>query len=96
MAVVNALDLPKDSPFRDPKQIPLLEPLLPLLVQTSASIEEEDSPSMKELVEEIDSHTKVIDLDNSITLGATEGQELTALLLNPSPLGGHRYCYHFP
>ena len=52
-AAVNALGLPKDSPFKDPKQIPYPEPPPPPLVQDLAQNEKEDSLSMSELVKEI-------------------------------------------
>ena len=41
---------------------------------------------MRELVEEIHSHTKVINLDNPTTRDAAKGQEQPASLHNPSPL----------
>lgn len=63
MATMNALGLPEDSPFKDLKQIPLLEPSHPPPVQNSGQNEEENSLSMREFVEEIDSYTEVIDLD---------------------------------
>lgn len=62
MAAVNALGIPKDSPFRDPKQIPYPEPPLPP-VQDLTRVEEEESQSRRALVEEIDSHIEVIELD---------------------------------
>lgn len=96
ISTVNALDLPNDSPIRDPEQIPLPEPFPPSPMQTSAPNEEEDNLSMRELVEEIDSHTKVINLDIPTTLGASEGQEPPASLLNPNP-PDDRICYcYFP
>ena len=85
MATVNALDLLEDSPFRDSKQIPLPKPPLPPPVQTSTPNEKEDSLNMRELMEEIDSHTEVIDLDNSTNLVAFKGQKPPASLPNPSP-----------
>lgn len=46
-------------------------------------VEEEDIPSMQELVEQVESHTKVIDLDNSIPLNTPEGMEIAKNLLSP-------------
>ena len=86
MATVNALGLPKDSPFKDLNQIPLHEHLRPPPTYTLTLNEEEDSLSMRELVEEIDSYTEVINLDIPTNSGATEGQEPPAPLLNPDPL----------
>lgn len=52
MAVVNAFNLPFTSPFRDTNQVPLPEdPEVEVQVVESPMLEEEDSPSMWELVE---------------------------------------------
>ena len=51
-----------DSQLRNFEQIPFPEP--PPLVQNPIGIEEEeDTPSMKELVQEIDSHMELVDLE---------------------------------
>ena len=67
MAVVDAFNLPKTSPFKDPAQIPLPNnPPIQVSIEKQ-SIEEgdrgmrEDSPSMRELAEQIDSHIVVVD-----------------------------------
>ena len=80
-----SLGLPKDSPFRDPDQIPLPEPSHIPPIQDLAQNEEEDSLSMRKLVEEIDFHTKVIDLEIPSNLGIAEGQEPPPPLLHPNP-----------
>lgn len=54
--------MPKDSPLRNPNQIPYLDPS-PSVQNPTGAEEEEDTPSMRELVHEIDSHTKLIDLE---------------------------------
>ena len=58
---VLALRVPEDSPFINPDQIPYPEP--PPLVQNPIDADEENTPSMRELVQEIDSHAKLIDLE---------------------------------
>lgn len=85
VAIVNTLGLPKNSPFRDPEQIPYPEPLLPSPVQDPAHSKEEDSLILRELVEEIDSNAKVIELDipSNPTIG--EGQTPPSNLPNPNP-----------
>lgn len=74
MVTVNALGLPEDSTFKDPDQIPYPEPLQPSSVQDPTQNEEEDSLSMRELVEEIDSHIEVIELDIPSNPTTAEGQ----------------------
>ena len=74
MAAVNAMGLLEDYAFRDLEQIPYLKGLICPPVQTINQPEEEDSLSMRELVEEIDSHAKVIELDGSTNPTAVEDQ----------------------
>ena len=95
MATVNALGLPEDSPFKHLDQIPLLEHLHSPLKHTPAPNEKEDSLSMRELVEEIDSHTEVIDLNISTHLGTAEGQEPPTPLLNPDLFVDIAFCTHY-
>ena len=61
-AALKALEVPEDSPLRDPSQIPfpstaaaVQDPLVP--------IEEEDTSSMRELVEQIDAHAEPDDAE---------------------------------
>lgn len=61
MAVELAMGVLKDSPFRNPDQIPYPEP--PPLVQKPIDADEKDTPSMRELVQEIDSHAELIDIE---------------------------------
>ena len=95
MAAVNALNLPKSYPFRDPNQTPLLNDSL-----VQASTEEQsnkdgdeeggDSPSMKELAEQTDSHVEVINVDNSGSNVAPEGPndpEINLVLTPPLTSG---------
>ena len=83
MATVNAMGLLEDSAFRDLEQIPYPEGLICPPVQTTNQPEEEDSLSMRELVEEIDSHAKVIELDGSTNPTAVEDQMPPSTLPNP-------------
>ena len=94
MATVNALGLLEDSPFKDLDQIPLPEHLHSPLKHTPALNEKEDSLSMRKLVEEIDSHTEVIDLNISTHLGTAEGQKPPTPLLNPDPFVDIAFCTH--
>ena len=83
MAAVNAIGLLEDYAFRDLEQVPYLEGLICPSVQTTNRPEEEDSLSMRELVEEIDSHAKVIELDGSTNPTAVEDQVPPSTLSNP-------------
>ena len=62
LATEMAMGVPKDSPFRNPDQIPYPEPP-PTTTQKPTEAEEEDAPSMRELVQAIDSHAELIDLE---------------------------------
>ena len=56
-AALKALKVPEDSPLRDPSQIPF--PSTTAAIQDPpVPIEEEDTSSMKELVEQIDAHVE--------------------------------------
>lgn len=59
----------EDSPLRNPDQIPFLN-LAPLIQNPSNVDGEEETPSMKELVQEIDSHVKLVDLEVTSKLRA--------------------------
>lgn len=91
MAAVNALDLLEESPFKDPEQIPLPEPSHPTPVQNPTHIKEGDSLSMRDLVEEIDSHTEVIDLD---ILSNRRRSRSTTPHVESQP-SDNRKCYSF-
>lgn len=56
------MEVPDDSPLRNPEKIPFLEP--PPLVQMPIGVDnEEDTPNMRELVQEIESHMELVDLE---------------------------------
>ena len=55
LAALQVMGLPKDSPLRNPEQIPYPTP--PPLVQSQIdAVDEENTPSIRELVKVIDAH----------------------------------------
>lgn len=62
MDAMATMGLPKYSLLRNPDQIPYLKPPPPT-TQNPTEAEDDDTPSMWELVEAIDSHAKLIDLE---------------------------------
>ena len=54
LAALQVMEVLEDSPLRDPNQIPFPSPSV---------IDEEETTSIRELVEAIDSHVKLIDLE---------------------------------
>ena len=61
MAALKAMGVLEDSPLRNPNQIPFLN--LPTAVpNTVGVIDEEETTSMRELVEAIDFHMEPVDL----------------------------------
>ena len=89
MVVVDALNLLVTSPFKDPTQTPLPNNL-PIWALTKEQFAEgreeegEDSPSMRELAEQIDSHMEVIDLNNPSSLVVLEGSSNLEISLAPT------------
>ena len=62
LATLQAVGVPKDSPLRDPNQIPL--PSLSTAAQkTPVVVDEEETTSLRELVKQIDAHVEPIDLE---------------------------------
>ena len=57
-AALQVLGVPKDSPLRDPGQIPFPSST-PVVQNPSVPIDEEETASMKELVEQIDAHVEL-------------------------------------
>lgn len=87
MAVVNALGLLENSPFKDASQFPLLEDPP---VDTQANDQEEefddegdDSPSMRELSKQINAHVVVLDEENQGSTIPADAQSIQPT--NPSP-----------
>ena len=62
LATEMAMGVPKDSPLRNPDQIPYPE-APPTTTQKPTDVEDEDASSMRELVQAIDSHAELIDLE---------------------------------
>ena len=63
----------KDSPVRNPKQIPYPTPPPP--VQSQVDVADEDTPNMRELVRAIDTHVESVDLEVTSNLNATESAQ---------------------
>ena len=59
MAALHSSEVPKDSHLRDPSRIPFPDSL-PTTQNPTGPIDEEETDSLKELVEQIDAHVKVI------------------------------------
>ena len=62
LATLQAVGVPKDSPLRDPNQIPLPS-LLTAAQKTPVVVDEEETTSLRELVKQIDAHVEPIDLE---------------------------------
>lgn len=62
MATVTTIGLLEDSPFRNPDQIPYPKPPPPP-TQNPTEVEDEDTLSMRELVQAIDSYAEMNDLE---------------------------------
>ena len=70
MAVLQAMGVPDDSLLNNLEQIPFLEPPPPVQNPSDAD-DEEDTPSMRELVHAIDSHVELVNLEVTSNLNAT-------------------------
>ena len=57
-AILQVLGVPKDSPLRDPGQIPFPSST-PAVQNPPVPIDEEETASMRELVEQIDAHVEL-------------------------------------
>lgn len=67
MVALQAIGVPDDSSLRHPEQVPFPPPSTPVQSQSCAP-DEEDTPSMRELVREINTHVKLVDLEISSNL----------------------------
>ena len=72
--------VPKDSPLRNPIQIPFLDPS-PVVQNLPDAVDEEDTPSMRELVRAIDSHVLSVDLE--VTSNPRADDQLDENVLHP-------------
>ena len=61
-AALQAAGVPEDSPLRDPSQIPFSIPP-PAVQNPSAPIDDEETASMRELVEQINAHVELDDME---------------------------------
>ena len=61
-AALQALGVPEDSPLRDPGQIPFPSPVT-AVQDPPTVVEEEETASMRELVEQIDAHAEPKDME---------------------------------
>ena len=59
LAALHTSGVPKDSHLRDPNQIPFPDPL-PTTQNPTGPVDEEETDSLRELVEQIDAHVEVI------------------------------------
>ena len=71
LATLQAMEVPKDSPLRNPDQIPFPNPS-PAIQNPSDAVDEEETPSMRELVRAIDSHLELVDLEVTNNLSASD------------------------
>ena len=61
-AALQALGVPEDSHLRDPGQIPFPSPVT-TVQNPPATVDEEETTSMRELVEQIDAHAEPEDME---------------------------------
>ena len=71
LAALQALRVPEDSPLRDPNEIPFSGPSLAVQNPPGAT-NKAKSPSMRELVEAIDSHVELVHLEVTNNLCASD------------------------
>ena len=69
MAALQAMEVPNDSPLRNPDQVPFPDPS-PLVQYPPGAADEEETPNMRELVWAIDSHMELVDLEVTSNLCA--------------------------
>ena len=62
MAALHALGVPEDSPLRDPSQIPFPDSS-PTAQNPAGPTDEEETNSLRELVEQINAHVELIETE---------------------------------
>ena len=83
LAPLQAVGVPEDSPLRNPNQIPFPDPARP--VQNLPNVdEEEETASIRELVQEIDPHMELVDLEVTSSLRASDHPESAQTIAQPS------------
>ena len=70
LVALQAMGVAEDSPLRNPKQIPY--PTTPPIQSQAGAVDEEDTPSIRELVQVINNHVKIVDLEVTSNLNAAE------------------------
>ena len=70
LAALQAIRVPEDSPLRNPDQIPFSNPS-PAVQNPLSAVDEEETPSIRELVQAIDSHVELVNLE--VTNNLREG-----------------------
>ena len=81
LATLQALKVPTDSPLRDPSQIPFPS-FTPAVQNPLTPIDEEETASMKELMEQIDAHVELDDME--ATSIPCPGVQLSEDILQPT------------
>ena len=71
LAALQAMGVLEDSPLRNLEQISYPAPLPPVQSQAGV-VDEEDTPSMRELVREIDTHAETVDIKATSNLNAAK------------------------
>ena len=71
MVALQAIGVPKDSPLRNPAQIPFSD-TSPAVQNPPSPVNEEEIASMRELVQAIDSHMELVDLEVTSNLRASD------------------------
>lgn len=74
MVALQAMGVAEDSPLRNPKQIPY--PTTPPIQSQAGAVDEEDTPSIKELVQVINNHVKIVDLEVTSNLNTVENAQV--------------------
>ena len=85
LTALQAVGVPEDSPLKDPNQIPL--PSLPTAAQkTPVVADEEETTSLKELVQQINAHAEPIDLEAT---GNPNVEDQHSEIVQPPPDAQH-------
>ena len=75
LAALQVMGVLEDSPLKNPEQIPYPTPPPPVQSQAGV-VDEEDTPSMRELVQAIDTHVETVDLKVTSNLNAAEDAQV--------------------
>ena len=69
LAALQAIGVPEDSTLRNPDQIPFPDPF-PAVQNLPSTVDEEETPSIRELVQAIDSYMELVNLEVTNNLRA--------------------------